>query len=78
MIATLRECPVKGHIQLDTEFQKDIKWFQQYLACTNGVFIMDEDSSKPVHMYIDACQAEAYHAEFPHQVLQEQCPICEL
>ena len=54
---------------MDKEFRKDINWFYKYLATTNGIFMINQDTRQPVHMYIDACmtgraalcQTEVYH-----------------
>ena len=80
MLMTLRECTTIGHISLSTKFHKDLQSFQLYTACTNSVSMMNEDSRKLVHIYVDACttgcgalcQADAYHAKCPLQVLGEE------
>ena len=86
MLAILRECPEFGEITLDLELKKDVNWFINYRAGTNGVFIMDNDHRSLIHIYIDACttgcgaicQAEAYHSEFSAAIQQENHPICKL
>ena len=75
MLTILRECPDIGNITLSSEFCKDLQWFRQYVACTNGLSMMEEDSRQSIHIYMNACitvcsvlcQKDAYHAVFPEQ-----------
>lgn len=73
---------------MDTEFRKDINWFYKYtyLVSTNGIFMMNQDTRHPVHIYVDACitgcslvpSQGLSQTEFTLTIVQEQRPICEL
>ena len=86
MLATLRQCPVAREVTLDEEFTKDISLFHKYLAGTNGVFKITQDTRRPLHIYINTCmtsygtlcQADAYNTEFSIAIVQENHPICKL
>ena len=86
MLATLRECPGDGPIQLSPEFEKDLQSFQLYATASNGVSIIDEDAHQVVEIYMDACTTGcgalchmwAYHTTFPPHTLDWGHSICEL
>jgi hypothetical protein len=73
-------------VQLSTEFRKDIAWFKHFLPATNGVFIIHEDTRPAVHVYVDSCMSgcggctstAAYHAQYPHRMLDSKWSICHL
>ena len=54
MLETLRACPLQGSTPMSPEFRKDLAWFQQYLPCTNGVYLIHEESRTPIPLYVDA------------------------
>ena len=58
MLETLHACPLQGSIPLSPEFRKDLAWFQQYLPCTNGVFLIHEGSRIPIPLFVDACTSD--------------------
>ena len=86
MLATLREFPTIGTIQLAPELKKDLQWFWLYASASNEVSIIDEDACQVVDIYMDACTTvcgalcdkEAYHTTFPPHTLDRGHPICEL
>ena len=86
MLSTLRECPHAGYIELNSKFKKDLHWFEVYLPHTNGIYLIHQDNRVQVEVFVDACTTccsaichpDAYHAEFPHQLLAEQHPVCHL
>ena len=73
MLETLHACPLQGSISLSSEVWKDVAWFQWYLHCTHGVFLIHKESRVPIPLFVDACTsgrgvvtaAQAYHMEFP-------------
>ena len=86
MLETLQACPLQGVVHLSPEFKKDLAWFHQYLPCTNGVFLIHEESRTPIPLFVDACTSgcgavtsdQAYHRVFPPQILHQNLPICHL
>ena len=66
------------------KFRKDLAWFDWFLPTTDGTFIINQDDSHPVQLYIDACMSchralmasRAYHATFPPRVLWDNPLIC--
>ena len=60
--------------------QKDLQWFEQYAASSNGVSMIEEDTRQPINIFVNACtsgcgvlcQVEAYHAVLPQHVLEEE------
>ena len=57
ILETLPTCPLQGLIPLSDELRKDLAWFQLYLPCTDGVFLIHEDSATPIPLYVDACHS---------------------
>ena len=60
-------------IALSHQFRKDLAWFRQYLPQTTGVFLIHEDSTAPISLFVDACTTgcraviagQAYHKVSP-------------
>ena len=73
-------------MDLSVSFKKDLQWFAEYLRSTNVVYIMHTNRKVPVHLYVDACStgagaisgSQAYHAEFPADIIKAEHPICHL
>ena len=56
ILATLRESPEQGCIQLSQEFKKDIAWFNSFLVHFNGRTFFSKGFIQPVtNIYLDAC-----------------------
>ena len=45
MLTTLRDCPETSTISLTSEFQKDLQWFKQYAASSNGMSMTEEGTA---------------------------------
>ena len=86
MLQTLCQCPTSGSLALSPEFQKDLSWFVNYLATTQGVFLIHPGDRTTVCLYGDAYEigcgavvdSHAYHALFPSTVLRASPFICHL
>jgi hypothetical protein len=86
MLATLREAPPSGHVQLDEDFRRDLNWFREYLPLTNGVYMMELARPNPANIFVDSCTTGAgglyadqcYHLIYPTQVVAQQLSICHL
>ena len=56
ILATLRESPERGHINLSQEFKKDIAWFNSFLVRFNGRTFFSKGLIQPVtNIFLDAC-----------------------
>ena len=55
ILQTLRSTPTKGRTPLQEDFNKDINWFREFMATLNGVTKIHSKTSKPIHLYVDAC-----------------------
>jgi hypothetical protein len=86
MLSTLRRCPQVGHITLDDDFRKDLKWFQKHMQSTNGVHLIDQNFGEPIVVQVDSCdtgagalcQTQAYHYVYNQVLLQQNLGICQL
>ena len=86
ILATLRDFPLIGQVQLIQEFQTDVQWFSVYFPHTKCMYMIAQDNGAFVHLLVNAyttgcgalCHPEAYHAVFPTAVMAEQHPICHL
>ena len=82
MLATIRQCSLTGYIKLSTEFKKDLYWYQVYLPCTNGIYIIHQDNRTPLKTFVDACtigcSVICYPEAYPQQPLAEYHAICHL
>ena len=56
ILATLRESPEHGCIQLSQEFKKDIAWFNSFLVRFNGRTFFSKGFIQPItNIFLDAC-----------------------
>ena len=56
ILATLREAPDNGPINLTREFQRDMAWFNAFLPHFNGKVYFDKLTKPPItNLYVDAC-----------------------
>ena len=87
MLTTLRQAPDSGHIKLDTEFKKDLKWFHIFLPQYNGISMMSLPAlPSDKEIYLDSCLTgcggicglEYYHAEYPQHILDKDHHISRL
>ena len=72
-------------MQLNPDFHKDLAWFHDYLATSNGVFIIQPTPSKhTIHTYASTSSAGAthqlqrYHTPLPEYVLRQNLSPCHL
>ena len=88
MLETLRNANAHGytqHVPLDSEFQKDINWFIDFLPSFNGKSVIRDkriDYTAEVDSCLTGCgalcQNEFYHEIFPDFIQTESHPIAHL
>ena len=76
-LATLRKTPLSGHIQLPTDFYKDINWFNLFLDTFNNLVEIHQVYLVPFQVYVDVSlcivggylQGKLYAVEVPLAIL---------
>ena len=77
ILATLCKTPLSGHIQLPTDFYKDINWFNLFLDTFNALVEIHQVNKVPLQVYVDVSlrmvggyfQGKVYAVEVPLAIL---------